>query len=102
VTARRLQLIADFITDGVLHDQRPPRINAQACFLEYHPERLVQASNVFPDRGSGDSSPEDCAPGRVLRMKLVEIISANSQLNLARALCQAAMIREIMKNKALR
>jgi hypothetical protein len=34
-------------------------------------------------------------------MKLVEIVSADSQLNLARALRRAAMIREIIKKKAL-
>jgi hypothetical protein len=35
-------------------------------------------------------------------MKLVEIIGADSQFNLARTLRQAAMIREIIKNDALR
>jgi hypothetical protein len=100
-TARRLQLIANFIPDSVLHDQYTPGINAKSRFLEYHSERFMQAPNVFLDRGSGHSSRQDRAPVRVFRMKLVEIICADSQLNLARTLRQAAVIREIIKKKAL-
>jgi hypothetical protein len=61
----------------------------------------MQAFYVFLDGGSGDSSREDRAPVRVLRMKLVEIIGADSQFNLARTLRHSAMIRKIFKDQAL-
>jgi hypothetical protein len=102
LTARRLQLKTNFIPDGVLNDQHTSRINAQSRFLEYRSERLMQAPNMFLDRRSGDSARVDRTPVRVFRMKFAEIICADSQLNLARALRQAAMIREIIKSNALR
>jgi hypothetical protein len=48
-TARRLQLIADFISYGFLHGEDFPRINLYSRFPEYHSERLMQAPDVFLD-----------------------------------------------------
>jgi hypothetical protein len=101
-TARRLQPIADFVSNGVLHYQDTSRINAHSRIVECNSERLMQAPDVFLDRGSGDSARQDRAPVRVLCMKLAERISAHSQFNLTCTLGEARMLRAIIKNETLR
>ena len=101
-TARRLQPIADFVSNGVLSYQDTSRINAHSRFAECNSERLMQAPDVFLDRGSGDSARQDRAPVRVLRMKLAERISAHSQFNLTCTLGEVRMPCKKIEQKALR
>jgi len=62
----------------------------------------MQALHVHLDRGSWNLACEDRLPVRIIRMELVEIISANSQFNLTGTLGEARMLRAIIKNNALR
>jgi hypothetical protein len=101
-TDRGLQLIPDFIPDGVLHDQYTPRINAHSRFVECNSERLMQALDVFLDRGSWDSARQDRASARVHPVEPVELTAVDTQLNLTRTLGETGMIREEIKNNALR
>jgi hypothetical protein len=101
-TARRPQPIPDFVSNGILHDQDFPRVNTKSRFLEYQFYCIMQAPDVFFYRRTGNPARERCAPIRILRMKFVEIVSADSQLNLACALGEAGMIREVIKNQPLR
>jgi hypothetical protein len=100
--ARRLELVPDLVSDGLLCDEDFLRVQADARFLECQSERLQQAPHVFFDRGPGNPAREDRAPVRVLRVEFVEIVGADCQLDLARALCEAGMIREEIKKNALR
>ena len=90
---RRTQPIEGFVSNGFLHNQDIPWVDARSRLLKYQSECLVQAPDVFLDRGSGDSAREGNAPAGVLRMILTKLIGANSQLNLARTLSEARMPR---------
>jgi len=96
-----LQLEPDFVPDGGLHDEDISRVNAHSRFLKCQCECMAKASDVLFDRGSRDPARERRMTIRVFSMEFVEIISTDSQLDLAHTLGQAGLTRKKIEKETL-